>query len=257
MRDWIADKIGKEYLIPILGIYNKFKEIEFEKLPNQFVIKCNHGRGYNIIVTDKSQLNLTDAKTNVDKWMNENYALHSTLDLQFRDINHKILIEKYINDSSGDLINYELFCFEGKPKLIVVESEQCINHMFNCYKTDYYVFPSLKKHKYLENMIGLASILSEGFIFVRVDFYMINNKIYFNKMEFTTSSRIDDIIPKNIYRDLSSLIKLPKLAFNIDIGEYYELAKSFTVVPYYMILICIICKIFYYLWVIEEMLLMS
>jgi lipopolysaccharide biosynthesis glycosyltransferase len=257
VRDWITEKIGEEYLIPLYAIYNKFKEIDFQKLPNQFVIKCNHGRGYRIIVKEKSQLNITEAKINVDKWMNENYAFRSILELQFRDIRHKILIEKYMNDSSGKLINHEIFCFEGKPKLLLVENEKCIKCKINCYNNDFYSFPSLEDHKYLEKMIELASIISVGFIFVRVDFYLINDKIYFNKMEFTTSSKEGDKIPNNIYRDLASLIKLPKLAYNIDTGEFYQLTKSFTIVPYYMILICLTCKILYNLWQVSEILLIS
>ena len=199
-----------------------FKEIDFEKLTNEFVIKCNHGKGYNIIVKEKSLLNLTETNIKIDKWMNENYAFTSILELQYRDINHKILIEKYMKDSSCDLINYELFCLKGKPKLILVENELKLNHMIN-----YYIFPLLEKNKYLEKMIKLASILSEGFIFVRVDFYISNGKIYFNKMDFTPSSKTGDIIPENVYKTLASLIKLPKLAYNIDTREYYKLTKSF------------------------------
>ena len=92
---------------------------------------------------------------------------------------------------------------------------------------NYYIFPLLEKYKYLEKMIKLASILSEGFIFVRVDFYIINGKIYFNKMDFTPSSKTGDIIPENVYRTLASLIKLSKLTYNIDTREYYKLTKFF------------------------------
>ena len=255
VRDWIIEKIGEQYLIPLLGIYNKFTDIDFEKLPNNFVIKCNHGNGYNIIVKEKSKLNLTKAKIKVVKWMKENYAFHSTLDLQYRDIKHKIIIEKFIKDNRGDLINYQLFCFNGIPKLILVETSKNIYHMLDFFNMNnkssfknnsyYYIFSSVDKYECLEKMIVLASILSEGLNFVRVDFYIINNKIYFNKIAFTTSNRIGNIIPKNLYRTISSLIKLPKLCYNIDTGDYYELTKSFYLFPYIMILLCFLSKLLY------------
>ena len=258
MRDWITEKIGEEFLVPLLGIYNKFKDIDFEKLPNKFVIKCNHGSGYKINVKEKSQLNLTEAKIKIDKWMNENYAFHSTLDLEYRDIKHKIIIEKYI-DNKSDLKNYELYCFNGIPKLILAESKRCQNRSFNFYnlnsnilsfkvKNGYKIFSSFEKDKYIMKMVELASILSVGFIFVKVQFYRINSKIYFNKMAFTTSSTIEDIIPKYLYRTISLLIKLPKIVYNIDTGQYYELTKPFSLVPYYIIFICLISKSLYKLW---------
>ena len=264
MRDWVTDKIGEEYLIPLLGTYNQFKDIEFKKLPNQFVIKCNYGSGYNIIVKDKSQLNLTEAKKKVDKWMNENYVSNSTLDLECRDIKHKIIIEKYV-DRSGDLKNYEIFCFNGIPKLILTKTHRYQYHLLNFYDlnsnylsfTNYTISSSLEKDKYIVKMVELASKLSVDFIFVKVDFYKVNGIIYFNKMSFTTSGSIEDIIPKNIYRTLSSLIKLPKIVFNIDTGQYYELTKSFSIIPYYIILICLICKLLYKLWILRIFLFME
>ena len=267
MRDWISEKIGEEYLVPLLGTYNEFKDIDFEKLPNKFVIKCNHGNGYYINVKEKSQLNLTEAKIKVDKWMNENYAFHSTLDLEYRDIKHKIIIEKYI-DNNVDLKNYEIYCFNGIPKLVMAESQKYqypllnLNNLNSNYlsfkvKTGYKIFSSLKKDKYIVKMVDLASILSVGFTFVKVDFYKINDKIYFNKMAFTTSSTIEDIIPKSLYRTLSALIKLPKIVYNIDTGQYYELTKSFSLVPYYIIFIFFICKLLYKLWMLRIYLFME
>ena len=130
--------------------------------------------------------------------------------------------------------NYELLCFNGKPKLVLVNNEGYKNYILNYYdlklnnlsyiaNVDNYFFNLLEKYKCFEKMIGIASILSVGFNFIRVDFYMINCKIYFNKISFTTSSIARDIIPKNVYRNLGKLINLPKLAYNIDTGEYYKI----------------------------------
>lgn len=236
VREWIKEKIGDEYLIPLLGVYNKFEDIDFEKLPNRFVIKCNHGSGYNIIVKNKTLLNLTLVKSKVEKWMNVNYAFISGLELNYRDIQRKIIIEQYMEDSTGDLRDYKITCFQGKPEFIWVDSDRHTNHRRNLYDLNwnqlpykvnlqYSTFPSPKKPECLKKLLQLASILSKNFIYVRVDFYIITNKIYFSEMTFYSASGTEDIIPKNFEKRLASLIKLPKIVYNIDSGKYYKLKK--------------------------------
>ena len=97
VREWIKEKIGGEYLVPILGVYDSVNEINFDNLPNQFVIKCNHGSGYNLIVKDKSNLNIPEVKTRINKWMHENFAFNCGFELHYRDIKPKIIIEKFID----------------------------------------------------------------------------------------------------------------------------------------------------------------
>ena len=150
--------------MPLLGIYNSYEEIDFKNLPNSFVIKCNHGSGYNIIVKDKTKLNITDVKYKLYKWMNENYAFENGLELQFRDIEHKIIILKYIDDSTEHLKDYEFLCFHGKPKFILSE---CIKNKFNLYEIKsnelsyiindcYSLYHSKIKLNFLEQMIELV-----------------------------------------------------------------------------------------------------
>ena len=236
VREWVSEKIGEEYLIPLLGAYDKFTDIKFEKLPNQFVIKCNHGSGYNIIVKDKSKLNLIRVKSIIESWMSENYAFISGLELQYRDIKPKIIIEQYMDDGTGDLRDYKFTCFNGKPYFIWVDRDRHSIHKRNLYdlnwnqlpykvNLNYPPFPSPKKPKCLNKMIQLASILSKNFIYVRVDFYIINDKIYFGEMTFTSSSGTEEIITNNFEKRLSSLINLPKVVYNIDTGEFYNITK--------------------------------
>lgn len=256
VRRWVKDKIGEEYLIPLLGIYNKFEEIDFKNLPNRFVIKCNHGSGYNIIVKEKSQLNITDVKNKLNKWMNDNYAFKNGLELQYRNIEHKIIIEKYMDDGTGDLKDYKFHCFQGKPKLIWVDCDRYRNHKRNLYdlkwnqlpyiiNTNYLSCPSQKKPKLLNKMIELSSILSKGFVYARIDFYIIFEKIYFGEITFTSSSGTDQIKPRHFDRKLASLIKLPKIAYNIDTGEYYRLSKKFSFCPHYILIIILSLKIIF------------
>ena len=258
VREWVSDKIGEEYLIPLLGVYDKFEEINFEKLPNRFVIKCNHGSAYNIIVKNKTILNLKVTKSRLEQWMNENYAYNLGLELQYRDIQPKIIIEKYMDDGTGDLRDYKFHCFKGRPYFLWADSGRHTNHQRNLYdlkwnqlpykiNSHYSTFPSPKKPKTLEKMIELASILSENFTYVRVDLYEIEGKVYFSEMTFTTSSGIEDIIPEKFEKKLSKLLKLPKFVYNIDTGEYYKLGNDSNLFTIYMTLIFILFKLFIHL----------
>ena len=262
VRSWVKEKIGEQYLIPILGVYEKFEDINFNNLPNQFVIKCNHGSGYNIIVKDKNKLNFGVIREKIEKWMNENFSSFYQ-ELNYRDIQPKILIEKYMDDSSGDLRDYKINCFNGKPEFIWMDIDRHSKHKRNLYdlnwkqlpykiNSNYEAFPSPEKPKCLKQLINLASILSKGFSYVRVDFYIINEKIYFGEMTFYTSSGTEDIIPPSFDKRLSSLIKIPKLAFNIDIGEYCNIenptkTKFYLLFPYYIALLPLIIKLFHIL----------
>lgn len=233
VRDWVKDKIGKEYLIPLLGAYDYFDEIDFDKLPNRFVIKCNHGCGYNIIVKDKSKLNLADTKTKLDKWMSENFAFKFGFELHYRDIKPKIIIEQYIENKTGDLIDYKFWCFNGKVEYILYCAERNISGLKmefydrNWNRKDFMTVPSntknIDKPTNLEEMIKLAEILSKNINFVRVDFYSLDDgTIYFGEMTFTPTSGTVKWKDEKVGLKFGQMISLPNLAYNIDTGEYYE-----------------------------------
>jgi hypothetical protein len=168
-----------------------------------------------------------------------------------------------MDDNSGDLRDYKLNCFNGKPEFIWMDINRHSNHKRNLYdlnwkqlpykvNSHFSTFPSPEKPKCLKKLVKLASILSKGFSYVRVDFYIVNEKIYFGEMTFYTSSGTEDIIPQSFDKRLSSLIKFPKLAYNIDIGEYYNFenptkTKFYLLFPYYIALLPLIIKLFHYL----------
>ena len=262
VRSYIKKVIGEEYLIPIYGVYDNFEDINFDKLPNKFVIKCNHGSGYNIIVKDKSKLNLETVKKRLNIWMKQKYGL-DLVELHYRDMIPKIIIEKYMDDGTGDLRDYKITCFNGKPEFIWIDSERHTHHKRNLYdlnwnqlpykiNSHYDTFHSPEKPKYLKKLLNLAAILSKGFVSVRVDFYIIKQKIYFGEMTFATSSGLEDVVPESFDKRLCSLIRLPKLAYSIDIGEYYILknplkSKLYLLYPCYMIVFLLIIKLYYYI----------
>ena len=188
-REWISEKIGGKYLIPLIGVYNKFEDIDFEKLPNKFVIKSNHGNNYNIIVRNKSQLNYTKIKTNIEKSMNINYSYHN-LELHFKDTKPKIIIEEYVDNAAGNLNYFKILCFNGKPTFIWAKSDKYSNNETYLYELieeqlsykvnlNNMIFHHPKKTKLLKNLLRLASKLSKNIDYIRVDFYVINEKIYY------------------------------------------------------------------------------
>ena len=253
VRDWVKEKIGEKYLIPLLGVYNKFEDINFKKLPNQFVIKCNHGCGYNIIVKDKSKLDLTEVKAKLDKWMNENFAFKWGYELHYRDIKPKITIEKYIeNQGMDDLYDYKFWCFHGQVKYIQFLSERNISGLKMAFydrnwnkQTFVYSYPldtkEIRKPDNLDEMIQLAETLSKEFAHVRVDFYRLNDgTIYFGEMTFTSASGTCKWNEEQINIAFGKMIKLPELAYNMDTGEYYKLPKKSKIKPYLLFP--------YYLW---------
>lgn len=262
VRNYIKKVIGEEYLIPIYGVYDNSEDINFDKLPNKFVIKYNHGSGFNIIVKNKTKLNLENIKKRLNIWKKLKFG-NNSVELHYRDIIPKIIIEKYMDDGTGDLKDYKITCFNGKPEFIWIDSERYINHKRNLYdlnwnqlpykiNSHYPTFQSPKKPKHLKKLLNLASILSKGFATARVDFYIIKQKIYFGEITFTSTSGLDDVVPESFDKRLCSLIRLPKLAYSVDIGEYYILenplkTKLYLLYPCYMIVFLLIIKLYIYI----------
>lgn len=133
-------KIGEKYLIPLYGVYEKFEDINFNKLPNQFVIKCNHGSGFNIIVKNKKKLNLGIIRSKIQRWMNIDYSSLGK-ELNYRNIQPKIIIEKYMDDNSGDLRDYKFNCFKGKPEFIWMDIDRHSKHKRNLYDLNWNQLP--------------------------------------------------------------------------------------------------------------------
>ena len=178
VRDWVKEKIGEKYLIPLLGAYDSFDEIDFDKLPSQFVIKCNHGCGYNIIVKDKSTLDIDDTRKKVNKWLQEDFAFRAGFEMHYSNIPRKIIIEQFIENSGDDLYDYKFWCFDGKVEYIQFLSERNTSGLKmafydrNWSKQEFvYSYPLdtkiIEKPSNLDQMIELAEKLAEGFSHVR------------------------------------------------------------------------------------------
>ena len=198
LHDYCKEKLGVDLCIPIIKTYDKVSDINWDELPNQFVIKCNHGSGMNIIVKDKSTLNIADAERRLQGFMNDDFAFHVGYEMHYHDIPHRIFVEEYKNDGHKDLIDYKFLCFNGEPKFCQViggrnESTRHLNYydidfnLTNICRTDFRNNLNIKdeKPKTFDKMVEYAKVLSEDFKFVRVDFYEINGKLYLGELTFT------------------------------------------------------------------------
>ena len=200
VRDFVAEKIGEKYLIPLLGAWDRFDDINFDLLPDRFALKTNHGSETNIIVEDKSKLDKKDAREKFKFWMGINFAFQFGYQLQYRDIKRKIIAEEFIENGGNDLFDYKIHCFDGKPAYIEViggrkQSAREIYFDTDWNPVDFYdaVFPRYEKipakPECLDELLKLAATLSEGWNYVRVDFYVLDNgDIKFGEMTFTPGS---------------------------------------------------------------------
>jgi len=216
VREWVEEKIGTEYLIPLLGVWESFSDIDFNSLPDRFVLKTNHSSGWNLIINDKEKIDYNRAKRNFGIWLNKNYAYNSDLQLHYENIEPKILAEEFIQDSSGELKEYKFFCFDGKVYYCWFILENSSKRYGNVYDTNWNLQPwifvgrentsfKIPKPENYEQMINIATILSENFSHVRVDLYNVDGKIYFGEMTFTSGSGYRTIIPEKYNYQLGDL----------------------------------------------------
>lgn len=225
VRQWVAEKIGEEYLIPLLGVWDNFDDIDFDLLPNQFVLKTNHGSGMNIIVRDKKNFDKENAREKINAWLTLDYGTLS-YELHYNNIKRKIIAEKYIEEMNGELNDYKVHCFNGVPKFIqTIGDRDLIRHTghqnffdfswndLGWTFEDYPNFPkSVSKPKCLQEIKKFSQNLSKDFDYVRIDFYEIKGRVLFGEMTFTPASGFYPYkktwIPE-LNEKLGNLLKLP------------------------------------------------
>lgn len=191
VRDYIAEKLGEEYLIPLLGVWDNADDIDFDKLPEQFVLKCNHNSGLGMcICKDKSKLDIEKVKKELNQGLKQDYYLTGR-EWPYKNVSRKIICEQYMVDESGyELKDYKIFCFDGNVDSIMVcegRTEDNVKYYFYGKNWDrlFYQHDEIEPIGYIEKptsldkMTDLAEQLSFGLNSVRVDFYDINGNINF------------------------------------------------------------------------------
>lgn len=200
-KQYVAERIGKKYIIPTLGVWENFDDIDFNSLPDQFVLKCTHDSGGLVVCKDKSSLDKVVAKEKIEKSLKRNYYW-SGREWPYKNVKPRIIAEQYMQDErTGDLRDYKFFCFGGMVKCFKVDFDRFIEHHANYYDLDGNILdfgeadypPNPQKvialnESILREMEYLAEKLSYDSPFLRVDFYDVNGKIYFGEMTFYPAS---------------------------------------------------------------------
>lgn len=219
-KEYVAGIIGEEYIIPTLSIYNTAEEINFDKLPNQFVLKCTHDSGCIVVCRDKSKLDIEAARKKLSKGLKRTYIIQNR-EYPYENVPRRIIAEQYMEDESGyELKDYKFFCFDGEPRMIQLDFDRFTQHKKNLYTLEWELLPFsfnypshpeciFPKPDGLEKMIALARILSKGIPFVRVDLYNINGRIYFGELTFFPASGVGRFTPHEWDYKLGELIHLP------------------------------------------------
>ena len=221
VREYVAKTIGEKYLIPLLGVWDSPDDINFDKLPNQFVLKCNHDSGGLCICKDKSIFDIEGAKAILSKSLNFDYYLKFR-EWTYKDVPRKIIAEKYMVDVSESLSlrDYKFMCFDGKVKCCFVCSDRNTNNGLHVtfFDINWNVLPferhypsrkdGLQKPKSYNEMIMLSEKLSKDIPFVRVDFYEINGKVYFGELTFYPGSGFEEFTPYSADEWLGSFLKI-------------------------------------------------
>lgn len=221
-RQYIADRLGGQYLVPLLGVWDDPDEIDFDALPDQFVLKCNHNSGLGMcICKDKSELNISKVKAELRKGLKQDYYLTSR-EWPYKDVPRKIIAEKYMVDDSncGELTDYKFFCFNGVPKFMYISNDNSENATTDFFDMEFNRLDMRMKDPnsnvippkpYLFNeMKAIAEKLSQGIPFVRVDLYVIEGNIYFGELTFFHNAGFCSIHPEHWEKTLGDWIKLPK-----------------------------------------------
>lgn len=217
-KKYVSNIIGNEYIIPTIGIYDRFDDIDFEKLPNQFVIKCTHDSGGLIICKEKNKLNIKEARKKIEKSLKKNYFYFGR-EWPYKNLKPKIIIEKYMEDDiDSSMHDYKFHCFNGKVKYILVctNREKDLKETFfdlewkisKFKRPNHEIDKDIKKPSNFSTMIELAEKLSNNIPFIRVDFYQINGKIYFGELTFYPAAGFAKFEPEEWDEKLGELIDL-------------------------------------------------
>lgn len=225
----LVDKYAvKEYIeklnwggktIPTLGVWDKFDDIDFAQLPNQFVLKTTHDSGGIVIVKDKNKMDMQKARKKLEKSLQRKYFLMSR-EYPYKDVKPRIIAEKFMVDESGtELKDYKFFCFNGEVKFLFVATDRPFDTRFDFFDADFNHLPfkqghpwakkEIKKPAKFEEMKQAAAALSKGIPHVRVDLYNINGEIYFGELTFFHFSGVVPFEPAEWDEKIGDYLKLP------------------------------------------------
>lgn len=225
VREFVKERDLGQILIPLLGVWDKPSEIDYESLPNSFVLKTNNGAGSVVLIKNKSHLDVDKTNEKLNRWMKQRFGINSA-EPHYLGIPPKIIAESLlVNDCdySSSVVDYKVWCFDGDPfatwccynrKSFTADTEwHDINWVF---RPEWSVFDDhyrngggrVPKPLCYDRLLDVASVLSKGFPQVRVDLYIVNNNVYFGEMTFTSASGHNNFYSKEVLRIMGDLTKI-------------------------------------------------
>lgn len=221
VKQYVAERLGEEYVIPLLGVWEQVEDIDFEMLPDRFVLKTTHDSGGIVVCKDKSKLDIPAAKKRLKHFLKRNYYDYNR-EWPYKNVKHRIIAEKYMEDSrSGELRDYKFFTFGGEPRVLYIAQgrgrgepttadffDMEFNHLQLTIDHDMADVPPEKPERF-EEMKRMAALLSQGTPQLRVDFYEVDGQLYFGEMTFFHCSGLIPFHPEEWDRIFGDWVELP------------------------------------------------
>lgn len=219
VREFVASLVGEQHLVPLIGVFDNVDDINWSALPDKFVAKVTSGSGWNVICRSKASFDVGQGADDLRRWMALSYYDFGG-DYSYEGIKPRIVIENLLEEpGQDDLLDFKVFCFAGVPRLIQVDVDRSTNHtrcFFDCewrrvsFSTLFPTYPGeVPRPSQLSKMLDLASRLSEGFAFVRVDLYQIQDRVYFGELTFHHGGGFEPFVPPSYDRILGDMLALP------------------------------------------------
>ena len=221
-KAYVAERIGIEHIIPTLGVWNQIEDIDFDSLPNQFVLKCTHDSGGLVVCRDKSKLDYDFVCKLMRKTLRRNFYKYGR-EWPYKDVPRRIIAEEYMSDNEGDkegLTDYKIFCFDGEPEFVMTVRDRRTSKITHRWYTKKWELTDLdidgrgekkiaeSRPEQLEEMLEYARVLSKGLKHLRVDMYVIKGKVYFGELTFYHMSGTEAFYPKSWDMELGKYIHI-------------------------------------------------
>lgn len=219
-KKYVEGIVGKEYIIPTIGVYDRVEDIDFDNLPDQFVLKCTHDSNGVVICKDKSSFDVGKAKEKLGRGLKQSYYSVNR-EWPYKNVRPRIIAEQYMEDETGELRDYKFFCFNGEVKALFIASDRTKKEQtkFDFFDENFNHLPftnghpnsskEITKPEGFEQMKIIASKLSQNIPHVRVDLYSVRGKIYFGELTFYHWSGFTPFVPQEWDNRFGEFIKLP------------------------------------------------
>lgn len=214
VREHIKETVGEKYLVPALAVYKRAEDINFDVLPNRFILKTNHGSGWNLICTDKSVFDKARAVRLFKRWLSFN-AYYLSREKQYKNIKPLILCEQLLE---FDIYDYKFFCFDGKPTFVQVDIDRFSDHKRAFFDMEWNKLPFsirygistklVSRPTQLDEMISMAAKLSGGIKFCRVDLYVHNDQVYFGEITLIPGGGNEPFAPQEYDKKIGAYITI-------------------------------------------------